>query len=79
MGLFTPLVIQMLRVGDETGAADEMLDEVAIYYEEEVDYDVRNMGALIEPILVVALGFMVLILALGVFLPMWDLIQVIQH
>lgn len=79
VGLFTPLVIQMLRVGDETGSADEMLDEVATYYEDEVDYDVRNMGALIEPILIVALGFMVLVLALGVFLPMWDLIQVIQH
>ncbi len=79
VSLFTPLVIQMLRVGDETGATDDMLDEVATYYEEEVDYDVRNMGALIEPILIIALGLMVLILALGVFLPMWDLIQVIQH
>ncbi len=79
VGLFTPLVVQMLRVGDETGAADDMLDEVAIYYEDEVDYDVRNIGALIEPILIVALGLVVLILALGVFLPMWDLIQVVQH
>ena len=79
VGLFTPLVIQMLRVGDETGATDDMLDEVATYYEDEVDYDVRNMGALIEPILIVILGLLVLILALGVFLPMWDLIQVIQH
>jgi MSHA biogenesis protein MshG len=79
VGLFTPVVLQMLRVGDETGAIDDMMDEVATFYEEEVAYEVRNLSTLIEPFLVVALGIMVLILALGVFLPMWDLIQVVQH
>lgn len=79
VGLFTPVVLQMLRVGDETGAIDDMMDEVATFYEEEVAYEVRNLSTLIEPLLVVALGIMVLILALGVFLPMWDLIQVVQH
>jgi len=56
-----------------------MMDEVATFYEEEVAYEVRNLSTLIEPFLVVALGIMVLLLALGVFLPMWDLIQVVQH
>ncbi len=79
VGLFTPVVLQMLRVGDETGAIDDMMDEVATFYEEEVAYEVRNLSTLIEPLLVVVLGVMVLILALGVFLPMWDLIQVVQH
>lgn len=79
VGLFTPVVLQMLRVGDETGAIDDMMDEVATFYEEEVAYEVRNLSTLIEPFLVVALGIMVLLLALGVFLPMWDLIQVVQH
>jgi len=71
--LFTPLVLQMMSVGEETGAVDELLQEVAEYYEREVDYDLQNLSAAIEPILIVAIGIMVFILALGVFLPMWDL------
>lgn len=74
-GLFTPLVLQMMAVGEETGALDDMLDETADFYEREVDYDVKNLAALIEPALTVAIGVMVLILALGIFLPMWDLAQ----
>jgi len=72
-GLFTPLVLQMMSVGEETGAVDELLQEVAEYYEREVDYDLKNLSAAIEPILIIAIGIMVFILALGVFLPMWDL------
>lgn len=72
-GLFTPLVLQMLAVGEETGAVDDMMDETAGFYEREVDYDLRTLSDAIEPILIVAIGVMVLILALGVFLPMWDL------
>lgn len=72
-GMFTPLVLQMLAVGEESGAVDEMMEEVAGFYEREVDYDLRTLSASIEPVLVIAVGIMVLILALGVFLPMWDL------
>ena len=72
-GMFTPLVLQMLAVGEETGAVDDMMNEVAEYYEREVDYDVKNLSALIEPIMIVAMGVLVLILALGIFLPMWDI------
>lgn len=71
--LFTPLVLQMMAVGEETGAVDDLLQEVAEYYEREVDYDLKNLSAAIEPILIIAIGIMVFILALGVFLPMWDL------
>jgi len=72
-GLFTPLVLQMLNVGEETGAVDEMMNEVADFYEREVDYELKNLSAAIEPILIVAVGILVLILALGIFLPMWDM------
>lgn len=72
-GMFTPLVLQMMAVGEETGAIDDLLQEVAEFYEREVDYDLKNISAAIEPILLVAVGIMVFILALGVFLPMWDL------
>lgn len=75
-GLFTPLVLQMLAVGEETGAVDDMLDEVAEFYEQEVAYELENISASIEPILIVVMGGLVLVLALGVFLPMWDLARV---
>ncbi len=77
-GMFTPLVLQMLAVGEETGGVDELLSEVADYYEREVDYDIKGLSSAIEPILIVAIGIMVLILALGVFLPMWDLMSVFK-
>ncbi|HLD68667.1 MAG TPA: type II secretion system F family protein [Pseudomonas sp.] len=72
-GLFTPLVLQMMAVGEETGALDDLFVEVADFYEQEVDYDLKQLADAIEPILIVGMGVMVLILALGVFLPMWDL------
>ncbi len=76
--MFTPLVLQMLSVGEETGQVDDMMEEVAEYYDREVDYDIKNLSASIEPVLIVAIGIMVLILALGVFLPMWDLAKVVN-
>lgn len=75
-GLFTPLVLQMMAVGEETGALDDLFVEVADFYEQEVDYDLKQLASAIEPILIVAMGGMVLILALGVFLPMWELASV---
>lgn len=71
--LFTPLVLQMLAVGEETGAVDTMMLDVAEFYEREVDYDLKNLTTAIEPVLIIFMGIMVLILALGVFLPMWNL------
>ena len=75
-GVFTPVVLQMIAVGDETGELDDLLLEVAELYEREVDYDIKTLAAQIEPVLVVFLGVIVLILALGVFLPIWDLSRV---
>jgi MSHA biogenesis protein MshG len=75
-GIFTPLVLQMLAVGEETGNVDDMMDEVAEYYEREVDYDLNFVGDAIEPILLIIIGIMVLMLALGVFLPMWEMSSV---
>ncbi|MCG5525898.1 type II secretion system F family protein [Ectothiorhodospira haloalkaliphila] len=74
-GLFTPLLIQMISVGEETGDVAQMLEETADHYEREVDHELGNMSALIEPFLLLFLGVLLLILTLGVFLPMWDLSQ----
>lgn len=76
---FTPLVLQMLTVGEETGQIDEMLVEVADFYEREVDYDVRNLNDLLQPILTVIVAGIVFILALGVLLPMWDLVKLARQ
>lgn len=71
--IFTPVVLQMVAVGEESGSLDEMMDEIGLMYQSEVEYELKTLGQQIEPILIVALGAMVLVLALGVFLPMWDL------
>ena len=76
--LFTSLVLQMIAVGEETGRVDELLEEVGDYYEREVDYDLSTMTARIEPILLMVVAGMVLILALGIFTPMWDMASAFQ-
>ena len=78
-GVFTPVVLQMIAVGEETGELDSLMDEIAEMYEREVDYELKTLSAQIEPILIVGLGVVVLILALGVFLPIWDLGKVALH
>ena len=72
-GVFNPIVLQMIAVGEETGALDDLMQEVADMYQRDVEYEIKTLGAQIEPILIVFLGVMVLILALGIFLPIWDL------
>jgi MSHA biogenesis protein MshG len=72
-GVFSAVVLQMIAVGEETGELDDLLSEVADMYEREVDYEIKNLATNIEPIITIALGVLVLILALGVFLPIWQL------
>jgi MSHA biogenesis protein MshG len=71
--MFSPLVLQMISVGEESGTIDQLLEEVADFYDAEVEYDLKRLGEMIEPILIMFIAGMVLILALGVFLPIWDL------
>jgi len=72
-GIFTPVVLQMIAVGEESGSLDDMMQEIADMYQSEVEYELKTLAQQIEPILIIALGIMVLILALGIFLPIWDL------
>lgn len=71
--MFSPLVLQMIAVGEETGTVDELLGEVADFYDTEVEYEVKRLSDAIEPIMISFIAGLVLILALGVFLPIWDL------
>jgi MSHA biogenesis protein MshG len=78
-GIFTPIVLQMIAVGEEAGSLDELMDEIAQMYEREVDYELKTLSSQIEPIMITFLGVMVLILALGIFLPIWDLGKAALH
>lgn len=78
-GVFTPVVLQMIAIGEESGSLDELMDEIAAMYEREVDYELKTLSAQIEPILITFLGAMVLVLALGIFLPIWDLGRVAMN
>ena len=78
-GIFDPLVMQMLAVGEESGTITELLKEIADYYDREVDYATERLSAAIEPILTLVIGGLVLVMAMGVFLPMWDLASAALH
>lgn len=73
--IFTPVVLQMMGVGEETGELDALLFEIATLYERETDYSIKGLAAAIEPILLTFIGGLVLLLALGVFLPLWNMGQ----
>ncbi|WP_027389743.1 type II secretion system F family protein [Chrysiogenes arsenatis] len=72
-GRFSPMVLQMLAVGEETGATDTMLIETADFYDQQIEYDLKRLSDALEPILLVFMGVLVLILALGIFMPMWSM------
>jgi MSHA biogenesis protein MshG len=78
-GIFDHLVLQMLQVGEESGATDDLLREVADYYDTEVDYAIQKLSASIEPVLTVVMAGLVFLLATGIFLPMWDLAKIAMH
>lgn len=72
-GVFTPIVLQMIAVGEETGELDTLLLEIATMYERETGYEIKGLSASLEPLLLTVIGALVLVLALGVFLPLWSL------
>jgi MSHA biogenesis protein MshG len=77
--IFNATVLQMIAVGEETGDMDGLMFEIAGMYEREVEYEVKTLAQQIEPVMIVALGALVLVLALGIFLPMWDLGKAALH
>jgi MSHA biogenesis protein MshG len=78
-GIFPSLVLQMMLVGEETGELTHLLEEIGAFYQREVDHRLKNLTAMLEPFLIILVGGMVLILALGVFLPMWNMIAKVGH
>ncbi|MFQ5603777.1 MAG: type II secretion system F family protein [bacterium] len=76
--IFPPLVVKMIAIGEQSGALDDMMVNVSRHYDTEVDYAVKNLTSMIEPVLTVGVGVIVLFLALAIFLPMWDLTKLAQ-
>jgi type IV pilus assembly protein PilC len=74
-GLFEPMVLRMVRVGEETGTLDQSLEQIADFLAEEMDYKVRNMIALMEPSLIIAVGLAVGFVAVSVIMPMYGLLR----
>lgn len=70
---FTPLVVQMVAIGESSGTLDGMLMRISEYYDREIDNSIKKMSTLIEPVLTLVLGVVVLFLALAVFLPWWNM------
>lgn len=77
-GVFNPVVLQMIAVGEETGEIDSLMQEIAEMYERDVEFEVEALASRIEPILLIFIGVMVLVLALGIFLPMWDMASAVR-
>jgi len=74
-GLFSPMIIQMVSTGEKTGKLDQMLTEIATYYDPEIEYSIKNLTALLEPVMLLTMGIMVAFIALSVLLPIFNLIK----
>jgi type IV pilus assembly protein PilC len=76
--VFPPMVVQMMAVGEETGALDEMLDKIADFYDQEVEATVDALTSLIEPLLIVVMGVCVGGMIISLYLPMFNIIKLIK-
>lgn len=77
--IFPPIVVQMVAVGEESGKMEEMLTKVSEYYDRDVDYAIKNLSSSLEPLLLVVIGGVILFLALAIFMPWWNLINVVKR
>ncbi|HEY3023298.1 MAG TPA: type II secretion system F family protein, partial [Actinomycetota bacterium] len=77
-GVFPPMVVQMLAVGEETGAVDTMLDKVADFYNSEVSASVDALTSLIEPLMIAIIGGAVGAAVIALYMPMFNIIKLIQ-
>jgi type IV pilus assembly protein PilC len=77
--IFPPMVSQMIRIGEETGELEQMLSKIADFYEDEVDSAIQSLTSIIEPIMMIGVGFMVGIIIISMYLPMFKLMQLIGN
>ncbi len=77
--LFPPMVSQMVKIGEETGELEQMLSKIADFYEDEVDAAIQSLTSIIEPIMMIGVGFMVGIIIIAMYLPMFKMMQLIGN
>jgi type IV pilus assembly protein PilC len=77
-GVFPPMVISMISVGEQTGGLDEMLSKIADFYDEEVDTAVGGLLSLLEPLMIVFLGVVVGGMVVAMYLPIFDMMNTVQ-
>lgn len=77
--LFPEMVVQMMAIGEEAGQVDQMMEKVAEYYEKETNYTIKNLSTFIEPLLLLVMGVFVGFLALAIYMPMWDMMNVMRR
>jgi type IV pilus assembly protein PilC len=77
-GVFPPMVVQMINVGEQTGGLDEMLSKIADFYDDEVDAAVTALTSILEPVMIVVMGVVIGGMVVAMYLPMFDLIQTVQ-
>ena len=78
-GLFSPMVVQMVSIGEKSGSIDKMLEEVSKFYDPEIEYTIKNLTSLLEPFMLLAMGLMVAFIALSVLLPIFNLMKVFRQ
>lgn len=77
-GMFSPMVVQMISTGEKSGKLDQMLEEIASFYDPEIEYTIKNLTALLEPFMLLTMGIIVAFIALSVLLPIFNLIKVFR-
>lgn len=77
-GIFSPIELQMISVGEETGDIESMVQQLATLYQDEVEYEASQLAETLEPVLLIFMAGLVVVLLLGIFLPMWNMTQMIK-
>jgi len=75
---FPPLVAEMVKVGEETGELEKMLDKIADFYEDEVDASIASLTSIVEPLMVIGVGAIIGVIVISMYLPMFKLLQLVQ-
>ena len=78
LGVFPVMVVQMVATGEESGALDEMLKQVSDYYDSEVEYAVKNLTGMIEPVMILSMGVVVSFIVISILLPIFEMNQLIK-
>jgi type IV pilus assembly protein PilC len=76
--VFPPLVAQMVRIGEETGELEKMLDKIADFYEDEVDTSIASLTSIVEPLMMMGVGAIIGIIVIAMYLPMFKLLELVQ-